>query len=135
MADLCQVIVLFVCVIAFVLLTMACAGNSWVVAYDDSSSAGLWKFCESESLKCVSLSDLGTTKPWYDGVRALSVISVLIAAFISLACLAVFFFEDHGIISYVGHPLICAGLLVVTGNIITNFFFHTYLFLFGIFRL
>jgi len=104
MADLSQIIVLFVCVMAFVLLTIACAGNSWVVAYDDSISFGLWKYCITGTFnsECLPISKLRKTDSWHDGARAMSVISILVAAFTSLACLARIFLEDNEIIKKVG---------------------------------
>jgi len=120
MADLSQIIVLFVCVMAFVLLTIACAGNSWVVAYDDSISFGLWKYCITGTFnsECLPISKLRKTDSWHDGARAMSVISILVAAFTSLACLARIFLEDNEIIKKVGNPNVSAGLLVLAGNII-----------------
>jgi len=125
MADLGHIIVLCVCVLAFVLLTLACAGNSWVdsnmqpntgLLNPISSHYGLWKSCaQTRTSREMICGFLQNDWWWISATRALSVISVSCAAFASLVCLAGFFLKSRAA-KFMRRPVVVAIFLLVAGT-------------------
>uniref|UniRef100_A0A7M5VGU3 Uncharacterized protein n=1 Tax=Clytia hemisphaerica TaxID=252671 RepID=A0A7M5VGU3_9CNID len=106
------------CVIAFVLLTLGCAGNNWITQTvgDQEASMGLWKACFVHV--CKEFSTDGHS--FYDSCKALSTLAVIVSGVAMLGYVINWYSPDSTIGMLGGIPYISSGLLFISGSLMAG---------------